>query len=193
MKIMMLGLVASAFAGVANAATLTENFNSVPGWEAGWFGTNSNAQNCYGVGAGRGNNPDGLWVSNGGCFAAPVNITFNTAFAASLSNFSIDVAGFSATTLSFFDKTGALLSATPVTLTFGAFSNPGVYSHYSVTSTNGIGGFSFTGAASGNTSIDNLNATVGARVPEPASWALMVTGFGLVGVAARRRKAVVAA
>lgn len=30
-------------------------------------------------------------------------------------------------------------------------------------------------------------------VPEPQSWALMIVGFGLVGVAARRRKAVVAA
>jgi hypothetical protein len=33
--------------------------------------------------------------------------------------------------------------------------------------------------------------TVG--VPEPASWALMIAGFGMVGVAMRRRKAVVAA
>ena len=30
-------------------------------------------------------------------------------------------------------------------------------------------------------------------IPEPASWALFLAGFGLVGVAARRRKAVVAA
>lgn len=35
---------------------------------------------------------------------------------------------------------------------------------------------------------DNLNATSGA-VPEPASWALMVGGFGLVGGAMRRRAA----
>ena len=35
---------------------------------------------------------------------------------------------------------------------------------------------------------DNLNATSGA-VPEPASWALMLGGFGLVGGAMRRRKA----
>jgi hypothetical protein len=30
-------------------------------------------------------------------------------------------------------------------------------------------------------------------VPEPASWAMMISGFGLVGFAARRRRAVVAA
>jgi hypothetical protein len=30
-------------------------------------------------------------------------------------------------------------------------------------------------------------------VPEPASWALMIGGFGLAGAALRRRKALVAA
>lgn len=35
--------------------------------------------------------------------------------------------------------------------------------------------------------------TVTAAVPEPASWALLVVGFGLVGVSARRRTTVVAA
>lgn len=35
--------------------------------------------------------------------------------------------------------------------------------------------------------------TPGDVVPEPASWAMMITGFGLVGVAARRRRTAVAA
>lgn len=61
-----LGLSAGAaalalFAVPASAATLTEDFEALfPAWEAGWFGMNSNAENCYGAGAGRGNNPDGL-------------------------------------------------------------------------------------------------------------------------------------
>ena len=33
----------------------------------------------------------------------------------------------------------------------------------------------------------------GPGVPEPASWALMIAGFGMVGTALRRRKAVLAA
>lgn len=37
------------------------------------------------------------------------------------------------------------------------------------------------------------SATPGGGVPEPASWAMLVAGFGLVGAAARRRKTVIAA
>lgn len=41
---------------------------------------------------------------------------------------------------------------------------------------------------------DNFNFTVGgaAAVPEPASWALLLTGFGLAGTAIRRRRAATA-
>ena len=38
--------------------------------------------------------------------------------------------------------------------------------------------------------IDNVSATA---VPEPAAWALLLVGFGMVGVAARRRSNAVAA
>lgn len=48
--------------------------------------------------------------------------------------------------------------------------------------------------AGGNSSYGNLitNVSVGA-VPEPASWAMMITGFGLIGYASRRRARMVAA
>ena len=35
-----------------------------------------------------------------------------------------------------------------------------------------------------------LQLTSGAAVPEPATWAMMITGFGLAGVALRRRRTV---
>ena len=41
--------------------------------------------------------------------------------------------------------------------------------------------------------LDNLQLSVAGGVPEPASWALMIAGFGLVGAAARRRSAKVVA
>ena len=40
---------------------------------------------------------------------------------------------------------------------------------------------------------DNLNLDITANVPEPASWAMMISGFALVGVAARRRRKVLVA
>ena len=36
----------------------------------------------------------------------------------------------------------------------------------------------------------SYSASFGGAVPEPASWALLITGFGLVGAAARRRRQV---
>ena len=116
-------IAALALSSVAAAATLTEDFEApFPTWESGWFGVNSDAQNCYGVGGGRGNNPDGLWVSNGGCLAAPVNVAFNAGFAATLTSLDLDVAGYSPTTLTIYDKNGATLLSVSVSLTGGAFS-----------------------------------------------------------------------
>ncbi|MBC7522408.1 MAG: PEPxxWA-CTERM sorting domain-containing protein, partial [Sandarakinorhabdus sp.] len=43
-----------------------------------------------------------------------------------------------------------------------------------------------------NAGLSNISFE-GARVPEPATWGLLIVGFGMVGVAARRRKAAVAA
>ena len=37
--------------------------------------------------------------------------------------------------------------------------------------------------------LDNVSVS---QVPEPASWAMLITGFGMVGFAARRRRMVAA-
>lgn len=45
------------------------------------------------------------------------------------------------------------------------------------------------GGGSGGVVLDNISVTT---VPEPASWALLIVGFAMVGVAARRRNALAA-
>jgi hypothetical protein len=63
--------------------------------------------------------------------------------------------------------------------------------------TNPLVTFNFTGDAVGNVSYLELNSTVNAfemdnlainPVPEPATWALMLLGFGGIGMALRRRR-----
>ena len=41
-------------------------------------------------------------------------------------------------------------------------------------------------------SLDNFVGDAVGGVPEPATWGMMIVGFGLVGAAARRRKALAA-
>jgi hypothetical protein len=41
--------------------------------------------------------------------------------------------------------------------------------------------------------ITDFTGGAGPGVPEPASWALMIGGFGLAGAALRRRRSLVAA
>ena len=178
--------------GSAHAATLTEDFEApFPAWESDWFGTLSDAANYYCAGASgcndRGNNPDGLWLLGvGGAASGPITVTFNADFGASLTSFKLDVAGFVPTRLTAVDSDGAVVFDEDVTLTNGAFSDPGVYASYTITSTTGIASFTFSGGVAGNTSIDNLVATT-APIPEPASVALMLAGLAAVGAAARRK------
>ncbi|TFU01516.1 PEP-CTERM sorting domain-containing protein [Polymorphobacter arshaanensis] len=50
----------------------------------------------------------------------------------------------------------------------------------------------FGGGPSDHFVIDDLSLNF-AAVPEPASWTLMIAGFGMVGASVRRRKAALAA
>lgn len=177
------------------ATVLTEDFEGTfPAWESNWLGTNSNLQNYYGVGAGRGNNPDGLWIddSDGVRGSDTVEIVFDSLFGATLSTFAIDIAThISGVSLQVFDMSGVSIFNSSVTQTNGATQNPGVYDSFFVNSSNGISGFSlFTNGSQieGNTGIDNVSVTTGTvvNVPEPASLALIV--LGLAGVGFSRKK-----
>jgi hypothetical protein len=189
--------LAAASIGSAQAAVFTEDFEGAfPALESNWFGTESNGRNYYCNGAlgctSRGNNPDGLWIISTAGQVSPVEVSFDSVFGASLTSFKLDVAGYSTTTLEAFDMSNTLIFSQNVTLTQGAFTDPGIYSSYTINSTNGISRFTFSGNAAGNTSIDNLVATTDLTpaVPEPETYALMLAGLAAVGFMARRRKSV---
>jgi len=48
--------------------------------------------------------------------------------------------------------------------------------------------YTFADGTTSGSALLALGGTLAAAVPEPASWALMLTGFGLAGVAMRRRR-----
>ena len=156
--IAMAGLVIALASG-SHASILVEDFEApFPAWESGWLGTNSNLQNYYGVGAGRGNNPDGLWLTDGGV-SSETNIVFDPTFGASLSSLSLDIATFiGGLRVQIFDMANAVLFDQIVAPTFGAFTDPGVYVNVSANSASGISRFRFSAssAVEGNTSIDNV-------------------------------------
>ena len=56
--------------------------------------------------------------------------------------------------------------------------------------------YSVLATQGGNPGLSNISfdgQLAGGTVPEPASWAMLLTGFGLVGFAARRRRQAIAA
>lgn len=81
--------------------------------------------------------------------------------------------------------------ATPVVDIVRNYSQPAGYTWLEETGLAGykLTAFSFTGAI--YKQLDDI--TVLAAVPEPATWALMLGGFGLAGVALRRRRPVTVA
>jgi hypothetical protein len=168
---------------IARAATLTEDFEDpFPAWESRWLASNSNLTNyyeesngCYGVDC-RGNNPDGLWISDGIAGQQSTFITFNPTFGATLTSLQLDIAGFAAgSVLEVFDSNSNILLSTAITLTNGAYTDPGTYATYQVNSSNGIGGWNILSGLTqieGNTSIDNVIVNTSDTTAVPGSLPL---------------------
>jgi PEP-CTERM motif len=101
-------------------------------------------------------------------------------FAAAVTSLSLYVGNSSDAdyTAEFFDSSNALIGSQTISLiggSYGELSFMGAISSARIFSTSNVW------------VADDLSFTAGA-VPEPASWALMIAGFGLVGSAMRRRK-----
>ena len=170
----------------AHAATLTEGFDDpFPVWERGWLAQNSNLENYYGVGAGRGNQPLGLWVEDDTRGDA-VDIMFDRSFGAQWSSLSLDVATWVDNTLEVYDIDNNIL-ATLTGFTTRSYSQS---VNFVVESTNGFGGFRFTNSRTpGNTWIDNVTVNDDniSPVPLPASGLMLMAGLGGLAAARKRR------
>ena len=77
----------------------------------------------------------------------------------------------------------------------GSFNTPGGSGFSTATEVHGVLKFAGTHTSiSFNDSSENWHGfTVGTAVPEPASWAMLIAGFGLTGAAMRRRRSAVLA
>ena len=64
------------------------------------------------------------------------------------------------------------------------------YSLFFIADNAGAASFSFQDGGNDNVGIviDNVSLDIGAPVPEPSTWAMMILGFGVVGAASRRRR-----
>ena len=94
----------------------------------------------------------------------------------------------SSITLTVTDNMGSIVEVVlnPTTTSFRGFTSTGTITSLSVAPTQPIGGFVWP-------SVDDLTlAQATAAVPEPATWAMMIAGFGLVGGTMRRRSTKVA-
>ena len=127
----------------------------------------------------------GLQVSDGTRAvygATPDSLTFT--FATPITHFGVDTIGF------------GNVGTSDLTVAWGANSST-LYSNISapggtvffagIIDTVGFTSVTFTGTAP-NDGIAFDRLQVKGAVPEPASWAMLITGFGMVGFAARRRR-----
>jgi len=114
------------------------------------------------------------------------SVNFNFSTGVSGLNFDL-INGTDATTftINLFDASATLIASHNIDL--NSFGGPGSVGHLAFAET-GIHSAVITG--NDDIAVDTIGFSAG--VPEPATWALMIGGFGLAGTALRRRKAATA-
>ena len=159
--------------------------------------TTGTAAKTYYNGAYAAENPGSRWISYlGSPFSGAGTVSVTTTF---------DLTGYKANTASLsglwgVDNDGEIFLngvSTGFTLLGSSGANFNVLHNFSVGSgfVAGINTLTVAVFDSGNPAavrLDGLSLTADA-VPEPASWMMLIAGFGMVGAAQRRRSAVVAA
>ncbi|MBS0505586.1 MAG: PEPxxWA-CTERM sorting domain-containing protein [Proteobacteria bacterium] len=198
--VIALGILA-AIAGVpAQAATITfdefapDNDNgAIPAARYAALGVTFVGTDDGSTWGGNANGNPGNWGVDG--TNGPVFSGFNgdsnaqtLTFAGTISGFSLDASrtnGSSDGTITLEGYLGATLVASN-SVVLGAINS---WSALAIAGTFDRIVYSGTGSNFHPFAIDNLNWDARGGVPEPASWALMISGFGLAGVAMRRRAA----
>jgi hypothetical protein len=188
----LLAAIAGLAATSANAATLiSENFENGPGvftldgnvslatgqTYSGCCGTPNDTSNTF-VAFGGGNAPSGTLMSTSfqTLLGQLYSVTFDYSalgggteplmFAVAGQNYTVNPVANSSLT---FQQGGFTFLGTGAATTFNVFSG---------------------GVDNVDAIVDNITVSGPGAVPEPATWAMMLLGFGLVGFGMRRRKAV---
>jgi MYXO-CTERM domain-containing protein len=173
----------------ASAQTLVEDFaDPLVDWRSDWLKLNSNLENYYVAGGGtagdRGNNPTGLWLSDG-TNSGDADIVFTGNYGDAIRRLELDAACWNTTTEFYaFDKDGTEIFSQTCTSNDGTPVQTYPH-HFTVTSTNGIGGWGFRGGGiEGNTAIDNVTVELGPVVTVDAGGGYTVAEGGTVSVSA---------
>ncbi len=125
--------------------------------------------------------------------------SFLASFSSALSAFSIDFGDFGADSDAFMmtlfsgaDGTGSVVGT--VNVPYGTASLPGAVStaSFSGSSFQSVSFIAGSTAFPNSVYYDNLRATVAGAVPEPGTWAMMLLGFGAMGLTLRRRSRIAA-
>ena len=199
-KLLLTGAALAAFAGSAHAASIPDGSFENLNFQNGQYVYNPTGSAwTFTGGAGETGNqsawgfqdaPDGHVVAFLQTISS-ISQTLTGLVAGTTYTVSFDLAhrpnyGLNQVSLSF--DGGSIFSLTPTSDAWTTYT-----ASFTATGTSGLLSFSTNdGRADNDSGLDNVRITgEQGAVPEPASWALMLGGFGLVGAAMRSRKAAV--
>lgn len=176
MKKLVFLAVLALLASNALADVVCEGFpDPLGGWRTRWLAQNSSMTNYY-VCTGnpdennRGNNPCGLWICDTDQDFNTADITINPSQGVLVTHFGLQIVSFVGGTITFYDLSHNVIYTTAV-IANGTFPPcPGPV--YETDTPNGLGEFIIgPSGVEGNTSVDEVCATIGPVVPvQETSW-----------------------